>query len=92
MYIGFQFNVSSADCRLFVAEDGTLVDDDDYLRTLPPQTLFILLKSTEKMVTGKFEQNFRLSTMSINTNIVVIMVPVWSDLEKLFYLLFHSIL
>lgn len=60
MYICFQFNVSSADCRLFVAEDGTLVDDDDYLRTLPPQTLFILLQSTEKMVTGKFMTQFKI--------------------------------
>ncbi|XP_013199958.1 DNA fragmentation factor subunit beta [Amyelois transitella] len=45
------FNVSCADCRLFVAEDGTIVDDDDYLESLPPQTLFILLKNSEKMVT-----------------------------------------
>lgn len=45
------FNVSCAECRLFVAEDGTQVDDDDYLGTLPPQTLFILLKNTENMVT-----------------------------------------
>ncbi|KAJ0177032.1 hypothetical protein K1T71_007041 [Dendrolimus kikuchii] len=45
------FNVRCADCRLYVAEDGTQVDDDEYLDTLPPQTLFILLKNTEKMVT-----------------------------------------
>ncbi|XP_045448958.1 DNA fragmentation factor subunit beta [Melitaea cinxia] len=45
------FNVSCAECRLYVAEDGTHVDDDDYLKTLPPQTLFILLKEKEKMVT-----------------------------------------
>ncbi|KAL0892794.1 hypothetical protein ABMA27_014494 [Loxostege sticticalis] len=48
------FNVEgpgAGECRLFVAEDGTRVDDDDYLGTLPPQTLFILLKSTETMVT-----------------------------------------
>ncbi|XP_072932212.1 DNA fragmentation factor subunit beta [Epargyreus clarus] len=45
------FNVSSSECRLFVAEDGTQVDDDDYLNTLPPQTLFILLKDKEQMVT-----------------------------------------
>ncbi|CAH2209209.1 jg22212, partial [Pararge aegeria aegeria] len=44
------FNVS-AECRLYVAEDGTQVDDDEYLNTLPPQTLFILLQNTEKMVT-----------------------------------------
>lgn len=48
----FQFNVSCAECRLCVAEDGTQVDDDEYLATLPPQTLFILLKDKEKMVTG----------------------------------------
>ncbi|XP_041978134.1 DNA fragmentation factor subunit beta [Aricia agestis] len=47
----FGFNVSCAECRLYVAEDGTLVDDDDYLHTLPPQTLFILLQATENMVT-----------------------------------------
>ncbi|KPJ02635.1 DNA fragmentation factor subunit beta [Papilio xuthus] len=45
------FNVSCAECRLFVAEDGTQVDDDDYLATLPPQTLFILLTKKQKMVT-----------------------------------------
>nr|AGC92696.1 DNA fragmentation factor subunit beta-like protein [Heliconius erato] len=45
------FNVSCANCRLFVAEDGTQVDDDDYLKTLPSQTLFILLQEDEKMVT-----------------------------------------
>ncbi|KAM3964589.1 DNA fragmentation factor-related protein 4 [Aphomia sociella] len=45
------FNVSCAECRLFVAEDGTRVDDDEYLASLPPQTLFILLKDTEEMVT-----------------------------------------
>ncbi|CAK1595853.1 unnamed protein product [Parnassius mnemosyne] len=45
------FNASCADCRLFVAEDGTQVDDDDYLATLPPQTLFILLTDKQKMVT-----------------------------------------
>ncbi|XP_026725236.1 DNA fragmentation factor subunit beta [Trichoplusia ni] len=45
------FNVSCAECRLCVAEDGTQVDDDDYLATLPPQTLFILLKNKEAMVT-----------------------------------------
>ncbi|CAG4979587.1 unnamed protein product [Colias eurytheme] len=45
------FNVSCAECRLHVAEDGTLVDDDEYLKTLPPQTLFILLQKKEKMVT-----------------------------------------
>nr|XP_034830527.1 DNA fragmentation factor subunit beta [Maniola hyperantus] len=45
------FNVSCAECRLYVAEDGTHVDDDEYLNTLPSQTLFILLKDTEKMVT-----------------------------------------
>ncbi|XP_046959941.1 DNA fragmentation factor subunit beta [Vanessa cardui] len=45
------FNVSCAECRLYVAEDGTHVDDDDYLKTLPPQTLFILLQEKEKMVT-----------------------------------------
>ncbi|XP_023943225.2 DNA fragmentation factor subunit beta [Bicyclus anynana] len=44
------FNVS-AECRLYVAEDGTQVDDDEYLNTLPPQTLFILLLNSEKMVT-----------------------------------------
>ncbi|CAK1546995.1 unnamed protein product [Leptosia nina] len=47
----FGFNVSCAECRLYVAEDGTLVDDDEYLKTLPPQTLFILLQKSEKMVT-----------------------------------------
>ncbi|KAG6454744.1 DNA fragmentation factor subunit beta [Manduca sexta] len=46
-----EFNVSYAECRLFVAEDGTLVDDDEYLSTLPPQTLFILLKKSENMIT-----------------------------------------
>lgn len=50
--LDFQFNVSCAECRLCVAEDGTQVEDDEYLATLPSQTLFILLKSTEKMVTG----------------------------------------
>ncbi|XP_038212280.1 DNA fragmentation factor subunit beta [Zerene cesonia] len=45
------FNVSCAECRLHVAEDGTLVDDDEYLKTLPPQTLFILLQKKEQMVT-----------------------------------------
>ncbi|CAB3223750.1 unnamed protein product [Arctia plantaginis] len=45
------FNVSCAECRLYVAEDGTQVDDDEYLATLPSQTLFILLKNNENMVT-----------------------------------------
>nr|XP_032524739.1 DNA fragmentation factor subunit beta isoform X2 [Danaus plexippus plexippus] len=45
------FNVSCAECRLYVAEDGTQVDDEDYLRTLAPQTLFILLQENETMVT-----------------------------------------
>ncbi|CAH0398029.1 unnamed protein product [Chilo suppressalis] len=45
------FNVGFAECKLFVAEDGTRVDDDDYLDTLPSQTLFILLKNKETMVT-----------------------------------------
>ncbi|KAI8435675.1 hypothetical protein MSG28_003935 [Choristoneura fumiferana] len=45
------FNVRCAECRLYVAEDGTLVCDDDYLGTLPPQTLFVLLKGDERMVT-----------------------------------------
>ncbi|XP_047517563.1 DNA fragmentation factor subunit beta isoform X1 [Pieris napi] len=44
------FNASCAECRLYVAEDGTLVDDDNYLKTLPPQTLFILLQKKETMV------------------------------------------
>lgn len=45
------FSVSCAECRLFVAEDGTQVDDDEYLATLPSQTLFVLLKNREKMIT-----------------------------------------
>lgn len=57
---GFQFNVSSAECRLFVAEDGTRVTDDEYLATLPSQTLFILLKNKEQMVTGMFVYFFSL--------------------------------
>ncbi|XP_061713694.1 DNA fragmentation factor subunit beta isoform X1 [Cydia pomonella] len=43
------FNARCA--ALYVAEDGTQVADDDYLDTLPPQTLFILLKDKEQMVT-----------------------------------------
>ncbi|XP_049868821.1 DNA fragmentation factor subunit beta [Pectinophora gossypiella] len=53
------FNVSCAECRLYVAEDGTQVDDDEYLGTLPPQTLFVLLKSSEKMVTD-FEYYYHM--------------------------------
>ncbi|KAL4709953.1 hypothetical protein ACJJTC_003916 [Scirpophaga incertulas] len=45
------FNVASTECRLFVAEDGTRVDENEYFNTLPPQTLFVLLKNREKMVT-----------------------------------------
>ncbi|VVC99218.1 unnamed protein product [Leptidea sinapis] len=47
----FGFNVRCAECKLYVAEDGTLVEDDEYLMTLPPQTLFVLLEKSEKMVT-----------------------------------------
>ncbi|CAH2037894.1 unnamed protein product, partial [Iphiclides podalirius] len=66
------FNVSCADCRLFVAEDGTQVDDDDYLATLPPQTLFILLTSKQKMVTDfEYYYNVIRSTKQdyINTGV-----------------------
>ncbi|CAG9786336.1 unnamed protein product [Diatraea saccharalis] len=45
------FNVGFVECKLFVAEDGTQVEEDDYLDTLPSQTLFILLKNDETMIT-----------------------------------------
>ncbi|XP_068632115.1 DNA fragmentation factor subunit beta [Battus philenor] len=68
------FNVSFAECRLFVAEDGTQVDDDDYLATLPPQTLFILLTRKQKMVTD-FDYYYNLIRMTkkdyINTGVAV---------------------
>ncbi|KAG7303005.1 hypothetical protein JYU34_013013 [Plutella xylostella] len=44
-------NANCCDYRLCVAEDGTAVTDDEYLATLPPQTLLVLLKNEEKMVT-----------------------------------------
>jgi hypothetical protein len=32
--------------------DGTYVDDEDYFQTLPPQTVFLLLKRGESAITG----------------------------------------
>lgn len=58
-----EFNVSCGECNLYVAEDGTLVDNDEYLATLPPQTVFILLKGSEKMITDfDYYYNMILST------------------------------
>lgn len=53
---------ASAEWQVFVAQDGTHVADDDYLATLPPQTLLVLLTNEEEMVTGMFtrESQFAL--------------------------------
>ncbi|GBP77256.1 DNA fragmentation factor subunit beta [Eumeta japonica] len=42
---------ASSEWRVCVAEDGTIVDDDEYLSTLPSQTLLVLLNKNENMVT-----------------------------------------
>lgn len=54
-----EVSVNCAECRVYVAEDGTLVDDDEYLASLPPQTLLILIRNNENMVTD-FEHYYNL--------------------------------
>lgn len=40
------------ECKLYLAEDGSLVDDEDYFMTIEPQTLFIVAKKDEVVKTG----------------------------------------
>lgn len=47
-------NAAGVEWRVCVAQDGTQVGDDEYLATLPPQTLLVLLQDEEEMVTGMF--------------------------------------
>lgn len=40
------------ECKLYLAEDGSLVDDEDYFITIEPQALFIVAKKDEVVKTG----------------------------------------
>ncbi|XP_077286424.1 DNA fragmentation factor-related protein 4 [Arctopsyche grandis] len=55
-------------CQCFVAEDGTLVDNDEYLLTLRPQTLLIITKPGD---VPKTEFEFQLGKIiSANNHII----------------------
>lgn len=45
-------SIQIADARIFLAKDGTEVQDEEYFSTLEPQTLFIVAKNADEVKTG----------------------------------------
>lgn len=41
-------------CKLFIAKDGTEVDDEDYFDTLDEQTVFVVAADSDEIKTGEF--------------------------------------
>lgn len=62
------------ECNLYLAEDGSLVEDEDYFMTIEPQALFIVAKKDEIVKTGmsacakNFSRLFSVSWMVEHIN------------------------
>lgn len=40
------------DCRVYLAKDGTEIQDEGYFETIEPQTLFVIASPSELIKTG----------------------------------------
>lgn len=52
-----KFYLKIDDCRVYLAKDGTEVEDETYFETIEPQTLFVIASSNTQVKTGKKMQS-----------------------------------
>lgn len=54
------FNLQIDNCRVYLAKDGTEVEDETYFETIEPQTLFVITSTATHIKTGteKSSQKF----------------------------------
>lgn len=46
------FGLQIDDCRVYLAKDGTEIQDENYFETIEPQTLFIIASAETEVKTG----------------------------------------